>query len=107
MYITPQAFSFETYRVKMKAFYCIIIIILNNIIHVSQIIIPVYSLKFSLNYKSIWQLYKWMNINMATYMFVNNAVNFLYNIKIHLQRTLYIQVSEHKQNNYDKKFPAF
>lgn len=71
--------------------------ILNNIIHVSQIIIPVYSLKFSLNYKSIWKLNKWMNINMATYMSVNNAVNFFYNIKIHLQRTLYIQVSEHKQ----------
>ena len=34
---------------------------------------------------------------MATYMSVNNAVNFFYNIKIHLQRTLYIQVSEHKQ----------
>ena len=25
---------------------------------------------------------------MATNMFVNNAVNFLHNIKIHLQRTL-------------------
>ena len=35
-----------------------------------------------------------MNINMATNMFVNNAVNFLHNIKIHLQRILYIQVSE-------------